>query len=659
MSGKAKWIWYPAEYETYHHKLLSCRRQEYGCDYPCQWYIANTELSVRFFKTFTAEKDTYIRIITHSKGMVRTRNGLKPVNEDIFIEKGEQQICVDLYDMNGFCALYLDSEYVVSDESWTADLHDSRFINAACEPCLTSPEDDPRKFPFVYEEILPVSSEEINGGRLYDFGKEMFGIIEFEKTVDGMFISYGESREEALDKVNSVVHERLSASDEKRRPARAFRYIFITSESGEFPRFTAEYEYLPIKDKASFRCENETVNKIWDLCSRTFHLNSREFFLDGIKRDRWVWSGDAYQSYMINNYLYADREITKRTITALFGKPPYKTHINTINDYSAYLIISVLDYYEATGDLKFVEAIWEKAKALYDFIVSRLDERGYVVGLYGDWIFIDWGKVDKQGAVCAEQILLWKTCLSMQKLSSLLGEGGDYLSRAETLKENIIRDFWREDKKAFIDSFDSGKEQISRQSNVFAILYEIVDSARAEEIFENVLENDDIPAITTPYFKLYELMAICKLGRTEEMQNYLESYWGKMLSLGATSVWEQFDPNENGTEHYAMYGGKYARSLCHAWGSGPILLLGKYVCGVSPASTGYETFVVEPKPGKYSSFSADVPVNKGVVHIEFNEKSVCASADVEGGTLIFNGKKVNIPKNGTAEIRYNEKFTTC
>ena len=120
----------------------------------------------------------------------------------------------------------------------------------------------------------------------------------------------------------------------------------------------AKYEYLPLEDKAHFSCDNGIVSEIWDLCAYTFHLNSREFFLDGIKRDRWVWSGDAYQSFMISQYLYNDPSVTKRTITALFGKPPYKTHINTINDYSAYLIISVLDYYKVTGDMEYIYFIF-------------------------------------------------------------------------------------------------------------------------------------------------------------------------------------------------------------------------------------------------------------------------------------------------------------
>lgn len=645
MKNTAKWIWYRGEYETYHHKLLSYRRQERGCDYACAWYVPNTEISVRFFKEFEAPEDTVIRVVSRSKGMVRVSGTEKmPVNSDIPVKKGKHSICVELFDLTDFCAIYVDSEYVVSDESWTADLHDGKSFPVDCEPFYGSADDDPRVFPFRYEKVNPVSRKEMNGGVLFDFGKELFGVIEFENIPDNTLLVYGESREEALDPELATVRETLTSGDEKRRPARAFRYIFI-SAPGEIPAFTAEYEFLPLEDKASFRCGRELVNKIWDVCAYTFHLNSREFYLDGIKRDRWVWSGDAYQSYMINNYLYFDKGMTKRTITALLGKPPYRTHVNTINDYSAYLIIAVNEYYEATGDKAFVEKVYDKVKALYSFIVSRLDENGYVTGLPGDWIFIDWGDVEKSGAVCAEQILLYKVYTSMDALSQLMGEAGDYSAKSELLKKNILADYWSNEKKAFIDSPFSGKYHVSRQSNIFALLYDLVDEDTAKTIYENVLDNDEITPITTPYFKLYELLALCRLGYIEKTQDYIEDYWGGMLALGATSVWEQYDPERSGTEHYGMYGSAYDKSLCHAWGSGPILLLGKYVCGVEPTGIGYKTFRVEPKPGKYESFTADVPVNGGTVHIEYSENKVTVSADVGGGTLIFNGKSVSIPEN--------------
>ena len=81
------------------------------------------------------------------------------------------------------------------------------------------------------------------------------------------------------------------------------------------------------------------------------------------------------------------------------------------------------------------------------------------------------------------------------------------------------------------------------------------------------------------------------------MQKKIESYWGGMIDLGATSIWEQYLPTEKGAEHYAMYGKKYGCSLCHAWGGGPIYLLGRFSAGVYPTDVGYKTFVVEPKLG--------------------------------------------------------------
>jgi hypothetical protein len=56
------------------------------------------------------------------------------------------------------------------------------------------------------------------------------------------------------------------------------------------------YEYAPVTERGSFKCSDNLVNKIYDVAKYTFHLNTREFFIDGIKRDRWIWSGDAYQS---------------------------------------------------------------------------------------------------------------------------------------------------------------------------------------------------------------------------------------------------------------------------------------------------------------------------------------------------------------------------
>lgn len=72
-------------------------------------------------------------------------------------------------------------------------------------------------------------------------------------------------------------------------------------------------------------------------------LTTREFFIDGIKRDRWVWSGDAIQSYLMNYYLFFEQDAVERTIWLLRGKDPVTSHVNTIMDYTFYWFLSIYD----------------------------------------------------------------------------------------------------------------------------------------------------------------------------------------------------------------------------------------------------------------------------------------------------------------------------
>ncbi len=637
---KARWIWYPGDFEIYHHLILSCRRQELGCDYPCMWHLARPEASVRFKKTFTAERSGVIRVLIRGRGMVRLQGKLFPAGSDIPVPAGAHEITVEADNLTTFPAIYIESDLLVTDGSWEADSFDSVFLPAGCEPGFFSPGDDPAVFPFLYEDLSPVSSEETAGGVLYDFGRETFGPVTLSSWGRSRAIlAYGESREEVLDHEHTIVRETVSFEGRSVRPSRAFRYLFLRKEEGEPVSLSARYEYLPLEDKASFSADDPLIKRIWDTAAYTFHLNSREFFLDGVKRDRWVWSGDAYQSYMIARYLYNDPSVTRRTIVALLGKPPYRNHVNTINDYSAYVILSVLEEYEAGGDEAFLRMVWPRVKELFAFITGRLDERGYVTARPGDWIFIDWGELDKDGPHCVEQILLWRVYLAMGKLSRILGEEDKTSCRASALKDAILRDYFDSEKGAFVDSFTSGRRFVTRQTNAFAVLFDLAEGEVRRKVIENALLNPALPPITTPYFKLFELLTLAKIGRIEEVEEFIASYWGGILGEGATTVWETYDPRESGAAHYAMYGMKYGKSLCHAWGSGPILLLSRFVAGVEPTSPGAKTFRVEPRPGKYGSFEAVIPVGTGRVKLSWRRPEITVETDAPGGVFVRNGSE--------------------
>lgn len=637
--SSAKWIWFPGDFEIYHSNLLHERREERGVDRMGFWTQPSHWVRVDFKKKYSSDNPIKINVHTTGKGSVYAEGGPYPTNRDITIPAGSGEILVRISDVAKLPCIYVTGD-MVSDETWIVSNGNVNFSQAACTPEFTELDKTPHVFPFCYSPLEYVSKEELNGGWLYDFGKETFGPVTFkcEDENEEFTVYYGESIEETQDPEWCCIHETLSGSREYEMRSRAFRWIFV--KGSEKHSISAQYEYLPLEDRADFECDDPLVKKIWDTCAYTFHLNSREFFLDGIKRDRWVWSGDSYQSYLINNYLYFDKEITKRTLIALLGKPPYEQHINTINDYTMYALIALYEYYFASGDIEFVKQMFPRAKGLYDFTVGRVNEAGLVVERPGDWIFVDWTPMDKEGPVCAEQILLWRAAQVMGKMAELCGlDSEEYRVRENALYSTIQEKFWDAEKHAFIDTFESGKRNVTRHANIFAILYDFATKEQKEDIVEHVLLNDEITQITTPYFKFFELMALCEMKHIDSAQNMLVSYWGEMLKLGATSIWEEYFPGEGSPECYAMYGDKFGRSLCHAWGSGPIYFLGRYCLGVYATSPAYKTFAVEPQPGIYNSFKGTVPLPVGEVHVCYENGVLRVDTEQSGGEVIWNGER--------------------
>jgi hypothetical protein len=153
-----------------------------------------------------------------------------------------------------------------------------------------------------------------------------------------------------------------------------------------------------------------------------------------------------------------------------------------------------------------------------------------------------------------------------------------------------------------------------------------------------VLLNNNVPQITTPYMRFYELEALCSTGEQRYVLQQIKDYWGAMLQLGATSFWEAYDPAETGAAHYAMYGRPFGKSLCHAWGASPIYLLGKYYLGVRPLSPGYSRYLVEPVLGGLQWMEGTVPVPNGSIRVYCSTSELKLSGSAGTGVLRFRSR---------------------
>lgn len=607
MSNNAYWLWYPGDFELYHGMKQNFSRVERGCQWPSFWKSEGFRNRVAFRRTYTLEKPTQFTAwgVSGAQGYVQVGDDKFPLGSVAVCPAGTTRISVHIACIGCVPSVYIQGEVIRSDAGWMAEDFDTDPVPAACNRYFTDPNRDPSEWTFSEKIYEPISVEAVNGGTLYEFETELTASLEVLGA--GTPVVYlGESRTEALDTARCYYHC-TPDSLTRRCPRQALRCAFLPECAPGDYTVRAIHQYIDIPVLGSFRCNDETLNEIFRVAAHTFMLCTGVFFLDGVKRDKWIWGGDAYQSMFVNRYLTGDREVEKRTLIALRGNDPVTTHVNTILDYSMLWILSLDEYYRTYRDDEFLRWIWPKAESLMALILSQREQHGFVIGRKKDWVFIDWADFDREGPLCAEQMLLAESLRVMAEYSETPSQ---YRMIREELLNNIEKYYWDDEKQAYVDSFTSGKRNVTRHASIFAILFDIADANRKRKLAESVLFNRDVPAITTPYFRFFELEALCRLGYLQEVLDAIRAYWGGMLNMGAVTFWEEFDPGKPLEQQYEMYGDPYGKSLCHAWAASPIYLLARYFVGLDT-----ENGNLNLQKAYFTSLDCTFPVNGKRKHI--------------------------------------------
>ena len=682
---QATWIWYPGDYEVWLSNKMQNRRTERGAFYPPFWRLYSPYNLVDFYKKCDLTTGDDVEIVAEGEYSVTIDGKLvagRP--EKVAVPAGKHDFHVKVFNQATVPTVHVKGRQIISDSTWRVTCGDKEWIDEAGKASdisatawvtvgcwnFNDPGTPPSSFRLNTRAEPAQTTEKTEKGVLVDFGKETFGYVKFHglQGTGKLVLYYGESKEEALaietcETLDKIAVNASGKEDLALEQSRAFRYVFVVPDASvSFDSVSMLYEFSPLDERGQFRCSDQEINKIWDVAAYTLHLNTREFFIDGIKRDRWIWSGDAYQSYLMNYYLFFDAPTVKRTLLALRGKDPVTSHINTIMDYTFYWFLGIYDYYQYTGDKAFVRQLYPRMQSMMNFCLSRRNKDGLLEGLPGDWLFIDWADgLSKQGELSFEQLLFCRSLETMALCAEIVGNAEDaaqYRKLAADLKAKFFAYYWDEGKHVIVHSRIDGNRtnNVTRYSNMFAIFFGYLDDGQQQAVKKHVLLNDSIQKITTPYMRFYELEALCALGEQKYVLKEMKDYWGGMLALGATSFWEKYDPTEKGAAHYSMYGHPFGRSLCHAWGASPIYLLGKYYLGVRPLSPGYQTFLVEPNLGGLQWMEGTVPTAHGDIHVFCNTEQMKVKTDTGTGTLRFKSSIEPVSEGNPIQSKGNRQY---
>lgn len=525
------------------------------------------------------------------------------------------------------------------------------------------------------EEPFVMSNGEdgVNASILLDFGREMPGSLrilvwrateevkrtEAYSSAMGHFrIRLGESASEAMAEYREKNTTNNHAPRDFEIKCPSYGEV-DTSESGfRFARIDllgknanvtiksvlGVFIFRDLEYRGFFSCDDELVNRIYEVAAYTVHVNMQEYLWDGIKRDRLVWIGDMQTEVMAIEELFGFSSVVPKSLDLVRDNTPVEKWMHGISSYSLSWIQEHYDWYMAFGNKEYLLEQKDYMTALLKKVCALVDENGVerfnmVREENGNWKeegrkFIDWPNNGKKQATHAGYQGLVK--LTLEKgagLCEVYGEEELALLCRETAKR---MEKYRPDPDG------------SKQAASFLVMADLCD---AEKTANELLLKDGVKGFST-FLGYYTLSAIAKAGKYAEALDCMKKYWGAMLELGATSFWEDFDiewtENAGRIDELVPEGKKdlhgdcgrfcyegFRHSLCHGWAGGPVPYLTQYVAGVTVLEPGCRKLRITPHLSGLKWIQCDFPTPYGVVKIDAREEngttrlSVSAPKEVE------------------------------
>ena len=486
---------------------------------------------------------------------------------------------------------------------------------------------------------------------LLDFGKEIQGGLQLVRNIRGskdvrFRIVLGESVSEALSDFHApgttATNDHAVRDFELSVPwlgsvevgNSGFRFVRVEladGDGGEVPlvavRAISKYRDVPYL--GSFKCNDDRLNQIWQTGAYTVHLCMQDYLWDGVKRDRLVWMGDMHPEIMTLNTVFGNQQVVRKSLDYVRDKTAPTDWMNGICSYSLWWIILQHHLYQWYGDMDYLKEQGDYLKALLHSVMDNVDgnRENYRAGR-----FIDWPSNDQPDVIHA----------GLQALTVRALEAGAEM--AETLGNNYLQDecaVMAQQLRAYVPDAVGNSQA--------AALLAIEGMMDPEEASVIILGNG--PEKFTSFMGYYLLEALAKSGHYAEALRLISDYWGRMLDLGATTFWEDFNYNDaknaaridevvpEGKFDIHADGGAWCyvglrHSFCHGWASGPTAWLSEHVLGIEPVGAGFKTVRIDPHLGDLEWAEGTFPTPYGLIEVRHTKNpdgSVSSSVKLPRG----------------------------
>ncbi len=481
---------------------------------------------------------------------------------------------------------------------------------------------------FEYATLTNDGSDE-EAAVLLDFGQEIHGAARlltyliFGERYANVQLTFGESVTEALSTVGvkNATNDHSTRDMQVTIPAYSdqeigetgFRFVLVrllspnTTMLLKTAAATVIYRDLPYL--GSFACNDEKLNRIFDVSAYTCHLSMQKKLWDGIKRDRLVWVGDMHPEMLTIRTVFGCCGVMEDAIRFARESTPLPRYMADMPAYSMWWLILVRDWYQYSGDEAFLAEHKAYALALMQQLADQIGDDG------SDSIeskFLDWSTNLLPCRVDGVRALLAWSMDAAAQLAELYGD---------TAKAALCR---QKHAALVACKFDHLGAKPS------AAIMSMAGVADPKEMAD-FLRKDGAKGFST-FMSYYMLKAVAKDSVADALE-LLRIYYGAMLDVGATTFFEDFNmdwvakpviridelPREGVSDVHGDNGAfcyeGFRHSLCHGWSSGPTAFLMEDVLGVHIADVGCRVIELSPNLGDLTWAEGTFPTPQGVLSV--------------------------------------------
>ena len=359
-----------------------------------------------------------------------------------------------------------------------------------------------------------------------------------------------------------------------------------------------------------FKCDDERLNTLWKKSQRTLYVTMRDNYMDCPDRERAQWIGDVTNELVETFYALSPSATAltrkcllelaawQRADSVMYSPVPEGNWKKELPMQTLAMVgLGTWNYYLGSGDKETLRAVNSAYKRYMH--KWRITADGLVEYRKGAWDWGDWGENQDMQAMC--QMWYAITLEYYAKQCDLLGQTGEAEWAREVnrgLKAAIHRTLWNG--YAYKHPQFTGKPDDRVQA--LAVLAGV---AREEEypLLLNVLATTEF---ASPYMERYVLEAMCEMGYTEDALRRMTARYEPMINGESSTLWEVFD----------MSGNPSRWSLNHAWSGGPLIMLSRYIAGITPRVPGFKEIEIAPRPCGLREIKAVLPTEQGELKME-------------------------------------------